>query len=191
MSEMTVRDALSAVYASQPEDTCYVVANGYISRDAYNLDDKPANFYMLGSMGLGGSIAFGAALAQPDKRVMVLDGDGNLLMGLGALTLIGSYQPENLYHVCIDNGAYASTGNQPTISKDVSLEGIAREAGYRWSKRVDDPAELPAALTELTSQPGPAFLRIMVRTEEHPRTFDRVSHTCAEIHARFAECLQK
>jgi thiamine pyrophosphate-dependent acetolactate synthase large subunit-like protein len=192
VSELTVREALAAVYASQPDETCYVVANGYISRDAFNLDDRPQNFYMLGSMGLGSAIAFGAALSQPERRLMVLDGDGNLLMGLGGLTVIGAYAPSNLYHVCLDNGAYASTGNQPTISEKVCLEGIAREAGYGWSKKVDTADDLKAALTEMTSQPGPAFLRVMVRTQEHPRTgtFDRVSHTCPEIHARFAASLR-
>ena len=187
---MLARAAMELVFDAFPDDACFVCANGYVSRDVFNLCDREQHFYMLGSMGLGASIAFGAALARPERTIVALDGDGNLLMGLGALTMIGSQQPENLYHVCIDNGVYASTGNQPTVAPRVSLEGIAREAGYRWSASTSTPDETRAALKTMLSQPGPCFLRIRVETQAHPREFARVSHTCEEIHARFARALR-
>lgn len=187
---MLAADAMRLAFAAFGDDAVYVCANGYVSREAYNLADSPGKFYMLGSMGLASSIALGAALAKPDVRVVVLDGDGNLLMGLGALTLVGTHQPKNLFHVVIDNGVYASTGNQPTVAPTVSLEGIARESGYGWSEKATTPAEAEAKLAELAAQQGPAFLRLVVEPQEHPRTFDRVSYDCETIHARFASALR-
>lgn len=184
------REAVERILKQFPADTCFVCANGYISREAFNVDDQERLFYMLGSMGLGGSIALGAALAQPERKVAVLDGDGNVLMGLGALALIGAQKPKNLYHLVLDNGAYASTGNQPTISRQVSLEGIAREAGYVAADRADTPAELDAKLSAQLQLDGPTFLRVMIDTEPHPKDFPRVNHTPEEITARFSRALQ-
>jgi len=186
---MTVAEAMEHVFAAFGDDAAFVCANGYVSRDAFAIDDRPGSFYMLGSMGLTASIALGAALARPQKRVVVLDGDGNVLMGLGSLALVGSQAPGNLVHLCFDNGVYASTGNQPTIAAAVSLEGIAREAGYAVARRVETPDELAAALAELAAGAGPSFCRVMVRPQEHPRDFPRVSHSPTEIRDRFSAAL--
>jgi thiamine pyrophosphate-dependent acetolactate synthase large subunit-like protein len=196
---MTVGEAMSLAYEvfdatpspATSGDTAFLCANGYGSRDALAASDRPGNFYMLGSMGLGGSIALGAALAQPTRRVAVLDGDGNLLMGLGALTVIGTWQPANLYHLCFDNGVYASTGNQPTVAPHVCLERIAMAAGYGDCRSVETPRALQVALAEQLAEPGPSFLRIMVRSEEHPRpSFPRVKYPCPEIRDRFSGVLK-
>ena len=188
---MLAAEAMRLAFAAFGEDAVFVCANGYVSREAFNLADSPRNFYMLGSMGLASSIALGVALAKPELPVVVLDGDGNLLMGLGALTLVGTQRPANLFHVCVDNGVYASTGNQPTVAPTASLEGIAREAGYRWSQRAETPEDAEAKLAELAQQRGPAFLRLLVEPQEHPRTFDRVPYDCETIHARFAGSLRR
>ena len=76
-----------------------ISANGLISRDLFETDDKDTNFYMIGSMGLASSIALGVALKNPGKRVYVFDGDGNILMNLGSLTTIGKLKPKNLVHL--------------------------------------------------------------------------------------------
>ena len=76
-------------------DSPIIAANGYISRDLFEVDDKNTNFYMIGSMGLSSSIALGVALKNPKKRVYIFDGDGNLLMNLGSLTTIGKLKPKN------------------------------------------------------------------------------------------------
>lgn len=188
---LRARDVLRAVLeAFPPADTCFVAANGYVSRELFDAGDPPATFYMIGSMGLAPSIALGAALAQPERRLVVLDGDGNLLMGLGALPVIAACAPPNLHHLVLDNGVYASTGNQPTVASRAALEGIAREAGYAYAARVDDPAGLRRELGELTARRGPTFVRIMIEAEPHPRTFGRVTHTPTQIRDRFARGLR-
>src|SRR5207249_12152551 len=122
--------------------------------------DRQACFYRSGSMGLAASIGLGLALARPDRRVLVLDGDGNVLMNAGALASIGAAAPPNLHHVCFDNGAHASTGGQRTISDRVRLEEVARACGYRWSGRVETPEALAAEVPALLGREGPAFLLI-------------------------------
>jgi thiamine pyrophosphate-dependent acetolactate synthase large subunit-like protein len=189
MALMTDREAVVAVQAAFP-DAHFVVANGYLSREAFDADDRERAFYMLGSMGLGPSIGLGLALARPDKKVLVLDGDGNLLMALGALALVGAQQPKNLFHVCVDNGVYASTGNQPTVAPHVQFDAVAKAAGYVHTASVEDPAEVEGALAALAAAEGPAFLRIRVGVQaKHPRDLPRVNHTCPEIVARFQASL--
>ncbi|MGH8006274.1 MAG: thiamine pyrophosphate-dependent enzyme, partial [Candidatus Binatia bacterium] len=140
---MKLAEAL-AVIVPLLRDELVVHANGFISRESFNLDDRPGNFYMIGSMGLASSIALGVALNRPDRRVVVFDGDGNVLMNLGAVALIGACQPRNLVHIVFDNEVYGSTGNQRTISAQVALEEIARSAGYRLVQRVETTASLQA-----------------------------------------------
>ena len=79
-----------------------VSANGFMSRDLFEVNDKESNFYMIGSMGLASSIGLGIALKNPKKRVFVFDGDGNILMNLGSLVTIGSMAPKNLVHIIFD-----------------------------------------------------------------------------------------
>src|SRR5262249_58983528 len=102
-------------------------------RAAFGAGDSERSFYMIGSMGLASSIGLGIALARPDLRVVVLDGDGNVLMNLGTLATIAAAAPPNLLHVCFDNSMHASTGGQATISDRVALDAMARAAGYRWT----------------------------------------------------------
>jgi thiamine pyrophosphate-dependent acetolactate synthase large subunit-like protein len=112
-----------------------VHANTYIARSSFNVEDRPGNFYKIGSMGLASSIALGIAVSRPEKRVVVYDGDGNLLMNLGATAMIAHTRPANLIHVVFDNGVYASTGNQAAVSQSVALERLAEAAGYRAAPR--------------------------------------------------------
>ena len=85
-----------------------VSANGFISRDLFSIKEKPTNFYMIGSMGLSSSIGLGIALKNPQKKIYVFDGDGNILMNLGSLTTIGKLQPKNFVHIIFDNKSYCS-----------------------------------------------------------------------------------
>ena len=107
-----------------------IAANGFISRDLFDVCDKKSNFYMIGSMGLASSIGLGIALKDPGKKVFVFDGDGNILMNLGSLTTIGSLKPKNLVHVVFDNSVHESTGSQPTNTNSVSVEKIAKACNY-------------------------------------------------------------
>ena len=188
---MVASHVVNAILQEMPDNAAVICANGYISREAFGINDRSGNFYMIGSMGLGASIALGAALANPDQPVVILDGDGNILMGMGTLAVIGALKPKNLFHVCIDNGVYASTGNQPTVSRTASLEGIAREAGYVRSYYVDTVGEEQELAKAIFAEPGPVFARFMVEPEGHPKEFARVSHTPEEIRDRFSDFLQK
>jgi len=101
---------------SEIKEQPIIAANGFISRDLFNVKDKNTNFYMIGSMGLASSIGLGVALKRPKKKIFVFDGDGNILMNLGSLTTIGSLKPKNLIHVVFDNSVHESTGvNQQTL----------------------------------------------------------------------------
>jgi thiamine pyrophosphate-dependent acetolactate synthase large subunit-like protein len=143
-------------------DEAIVVANGYLSREAFSCRDSSTNFYMLGSMGLALSIGLGVALAQPRRRVVVIDGDGNLLMSLGTLTTVGYMGPPNLMHVVIDNQQYASTGGQGSISGSVRMAALALAAGYRTASEVNDQAALFRTLEDMRAKDGPSFLRALV-----------------------------
>lgn len=158
---MTLADALAVVAPRLGDEIC-IHANGHLSRAAHALRDTEGCFYMIGSMGLASSIGLGVALARPERRVLVFDGDGNVLMNLGALARIAAAGPANLLHLCFDNGVHASTGGQATISAAVALDAVARAAGYRAVRRVDDPAALAQALPGFLSERGPAFLHVRI-----------------------------
>src|SRR5580765_7041264 len=145
---MTLSDALAILAPRIPEGTVCIHANGFIGRAGHAARDRLECFYMIGSMGLGASIGLGIALVQPRRRVLVLDGDGNVLMNLGTLATIAAKRPANLLHVCFDNSAHASTGAQPTISDRVRLDEIARAAGYRSVARVETADALAAEAPE-------------------------------------------
>ena len=111
-------------------DQALIIANiGFPAQELYEIQDSPKNFYMLGSMGLSSSIGLGLAQST-DQTVISIDGDGSVLMNLGSLSTIGNYGPKNFILLIVDNGAYGSTGDQPThTSGKTDLAGVARAAG--------------------------------------------------------------
>ncbi|MEI8357924.1 MAG: thiamine pyrophosphate-dependent enzyme, partial [Deltaproteobacteria bacterium] len=145
VAALTTREAIAAVLPFL-EGHAVACANGFLSRWVCALGDRDSHFYMIGSMGLASSIGLGIAVARPEVPVGVIDGDGNVLMNLGSLAMTAALAPRRFRHVCLDNGVYASTGNQPTISTRVSLEAIARAAGYADVARVADVTGIRAAL---------------------------------------------
>jgi sulfopyruvate decarboxylase subunit beta len=115
-----------------------VVSNiGVPSKELYQVKDRARNFYMIGSMGLVSSIGLGLALSQ-EKKVVVIDGDGALLMNLGSLITAGKYQPDNLIWIVINNGAYGSTGNQETYAKNLNLVKLAKDSGFENAYEFED-----------------------------------------------------
>jgi sulfopyruvate decarboxylase subunit beta len=163
---MTLGEALAVLSPLVPEGTVCVHANGFIGRAGCAARDREASFYMIGSMGLASSIGLGIALAQPRRRVLIFDGDGNVLMNLSALATIGARRPPNLVHFCFDNGAHASTGGQSTVSDRVPLDEIARATGYRTVVRAADEATLATAAPRVLAAAGPAF--VLVRLTPGP-----------------------
>ena len=127
---MKRRDAIAKIMESI--DNELIVCNiGFPSRELYDLNDRPENFYMIGSMGLASSIGLGLALSQPEKDIVVIDGDGALLMNMGSLVTINACKAKNLTWIVINNGAYGSTGNQETYAKDLNLSEIAGSVGFK------------------------------------------------------------
>ena len=125
-------EAIQKIMESIEEEL--VICNiGFPSRELYEIDDRPKNFYMIGSMGLASSIGFGLAMAKPHKDVVVIDGDGSLLMNMGSLVTIFANNPSNLTWIVIDNGAYGSTGNQDTYAQKTDLLNIAKAVGFKNS----------------------------------------------------------
>jgi thiamine pyrophosphate-dependent acetolactate synthase large subunit-like protein len=178
----STRDAIAAVLP-ELSGHALVCANGFISRWVCALGDDEANFYMIGSMGLASSIGLGIATAHPDVPVGVIDGDGNVLMNLGSLPMTGVLAPARFRHVVLDNGVYASTGNQPTISSRVALEDIARAAGYRSVARVRAIADVAGTLRAQLAAPGPSMLLIETLPESGPPA-PRIPYTPPEMTAR-------
>ena len=116
-----------------------VICNiGFPSRELYEIDDRSKNFYMIGSMGLASSIGLGLALAKPHEDVVVIDGDGSLLMNMGSMVTIFANNPSNLTWIVIDNGAYGSTGNQDTYAQEIDLVDVARGVGFKNSYYFED-----------------------------------------------------
>lgn len=186
--QMLRREAIAAVYAELEPQRPVVLANGYISREGFNCGDHPDHFYMLGSMGLAASIALGACLARPDVPVVVLDGDGNLLMGLGVLPMVGQWQPRRFLHVVLDNGTYGATGSQPTVSAATDLAATALACGYARAERLGDRARLGERVRAWRDLDGPSLLHVLVSPAE-PGPGRRVDIAPGEIARRFGAAL--
>jgi len=159
---------------------------GYISRELYGHADRPTNFYMQGSMGHALALGLGAALARPERRVVVVDGDGAVLMHMGTCAAVGAAAPPSLVHVVLDNGAYESTGGQPTTSSTVDWTHLGAAARYGSTAVCDDGDGLEAALQNIAGVPGPHL--IVARIAATPGVVPpRVTGalTPSEVRARF------
>jgi len=137
-------------------DAPIVASLGHPAYDLFAAARRPQHFYTWGSMGLASSIGLGLALARPDLRVVVLDGDGSLLMNLGSLATIGWTAPRNLMLVVWDNGEYATTGGQPTATAHgARLDEAAHALGIGRTALASTPAELTSVLERARTEPGP------------------------------------
>lgn len=187
MSPLTTRDAV-AVALPALDGFAVVCANGFISRWACSVQDRPSHFYMIGSMGLASSIGLGIAIARPEQPVAVLDGDGNVLMNLGTLPMIATAGPKRFFHFVIDNGVYASTGNQATISREAPLEQIAAASGYARVARVREPEALERKVAEFVDAEGPSLLLVETTAESGPPA-PRIPFTPEEMTARMRDAV--
>ncbi|HZO38444.1 MAG TPA: thiamine pyrophosphate-dependent enzyme [Methylomirabilota bacterium] len=178
------RQALAAAL-KELGDAPAIHANGFICRESFGIGDRPQNFYMIGSMGLAAPIGLGVALARPAHRAVVFDGDGNVLMSLGTLAMVGSLAPRNLVHVVFDNEVYGSTGGQRSPSRETRLDRLALGAGYRTVTAATTPDEIALALRSAAD--GPHFVLVKVTTEESPAP--RIPHTPRAIRDRFRSIL--
>lgn len=148
MKRIEAMAAVAAVAESAGNANALIVCNiGFPSRELYHAMDRKENFYMLGSMGLASSIGLGIALVQPGRKVIVLEGDGAVLMNLGTLATIANFAPGNYLMVILDNCCYGSTGSQPTCTHlGTDLAGMAKAAGVKDVRSVSDLDGLRRAL---------------------------------------------
>ena len=128
--------------------------------------DQKMDLPISGAMGKASSVGLGVALAQPDKKVLILDGDGSLLMNLGSLVTLSNKSPKNLYHFLFNNNVYAVTGGQPIPGAEVSdWEGMAKAAGYAKVFSFDNIEDLTTGLDEVFESEGPVFVHLRVEPE--------------------------
>lgn len=124
--------------------------------------DRPLNYFAFGAMGLASSHGLGLALGRPDKRVIVLDGDGSLCMNLGTLITIAAVAPKNFIHFVGHNGTYEANGGHPIPNKTVDFAGIARSAGIAKTHSIASLADFDARIAGLLKEPGPVFVDLLI-----------------------------
>src|SRR5215472_7844330 len=145
-----------------------IVVPGRGGRYWTQLTTRPNLDAPLGDPAMGGHAGFalGLALARPEKKVILFDSEGDILMSLGMLVTIAEQQPANFYHFLIDNGCYATTGGQPVPNADnVAYDVLARGAGYPRAFAFDELDQFSRNLSELLSKPGPVFVALKVVPE--------------------------
>lgn len=170
--EMTREEVLKIIIDSFNGDEVIVSTTGKTSRELFELriarGEDPRDFYTVGSMGCTSSIALGIAL-NSKKKTVVIDGDGALIMQLGALTTIGHYHPENLYHILIDNNAHESTGGQPTVSDTVNFKEICLGSGYKSVYLANSREDLKIALEKMFKEEGKGPSMLIVKVKKGSR----------------------
>ena len=121
--------------------------------------DRPLTFYMWAAMGMASSVGLGLAIARPERRVVVLDGDGAALMNLGGFVTVGWRAPKNLVWMVLENGVFLETGNQPiATAAGADLPAIARGAGLPTAAAADNPDDLATLLDRALAVPGPTLV---------------------------------
>jgi thiamine pyrophosphate-dependent acetolactate synthase large subunit-like protein len=151
-------------------DLLLVTGLGSTTYDAAAVGDDDRNFYLWGAMGAAAMIGLGLAIARPDRRVLVVTGDGEMLMGLGTLATVAVQRPPNLAIVVFDNGRYAETGMQPSHTDfGVSLCGVARSCGIDAVFDIAEEASLGEFAARLKTFDRTIFARVAIRADEPPR----------------------
>ena len=162
------RDVVSALLENRKK-LLVVAGLGSTAWDITAAGDSPLSFPTWGAMGQAAMMGLGLALAQPRRRVLVVTGDGEMLMGLGSLATIGVQQPKNLAVVVIDNERYGETGMQTThTAHDVDLAAVARACGFKQSTVIRTKAGVAKLRSAIHGKRGPLFAQIKVKAEKLP-----------------------
>ena len=176
-------DITSRMVAKLHNDEAVIGGIGYTNFDLWAAGQRPQNFYMLGSMGLAAPIALGVAIAQPQRRVIALEGDGSILMQLGSLTTIASRAQKNLTIVIMDNGAYQITGGQTTATGvGTDLVAMSRGAGITQSLWAADESHFEELIERAISEDGPWLIGCRI---DHQRPLDTTERDPSRIRDNF------
>jgi thiamine pyrophosphate-dependent acetolactate synthase large subunit-like protein len=152
-----------------------VVSSYSTASDWIEINDRPLNYFFHGAMGLCSSHGLGLALARPERKVLVLDGDGSLLMNLGTLVTLGVAAPRNFLHFVMQNGSYEANGGHPIVNREVDFAGIARASGLEKVSVISDLDAFQKELPRLLKEDGPAFVTLMIEQGPlGPRSYDEM-----------------
>jgi thiamine pyrophosphate-dependent acetolactate synthase large subunit-like protein len=187
-SEQLERRAVVAGILRGRGDALVVTGLGSPTWDVAAVDDSRLNFYLWGAMGGASMVGLGLALAQRNRRVLVITGDGEMLMGLGSLATIGAERPRNLSIVVLDNERYGETGMQPShTGRGVDLAAIARGASFPLARTVSTAQELQEWLPAIHAEAGPVLTVAKVTASQPPTRVPLRDGT--QIKHRFREAL--
>lgn len=151
-------------------DALVATGLGSASYDVFAAGDRVGNFYLWGAMGGAAALGLGLALAQPERQVVVVTGDGEQLMGIGVLGTIGAKQPKNLTIVVLDNGHYGETGMQQSHSSlGTDLVAVAKGFGLADSFAIHDERDVTHIVERVKVGSGPVFAQVHIRADEPPR----------------------
>ncbi len=181
------REVVARILAQRGE-TLVVTGLGSTTWDAAAAGDHPNNFYLWGGMGGAAMVGLGLANARPERRVLAITGDGEMLMGLGGLATVGAAAPGNLAIVVIDNERYGETGMQEThTAHGVDLAAVAAGAGFVEVGTLRTMDEVDSWVPKLLGEPGPLFAAVKVGTDPAPMVLPL--RDGAAIRARFREAV--
>jgi thiamine pyrophosphate-dependent acetolactate synthase large subunit-like protein len=165
------RPAVRTLLGNRPEGMLVIAGLGTPAYDLFDAGDHDGNFYLWGAMGGAAMMGLGLAIARPDNPVLVLTGDGEALMGLGALATIGAQKPANLTIAVLDNGHFGETGMQKShTSLGTDIAAVAGACGFAWTATAADEVTLAALAPRLAAGEGPGLIRIIVGSEPLPKT---------------------
>jgi phosphonopyruvate decarboxylase len=155
-------ESLTVINALKDSKTVQLATTGKTGRELFEIEDADNNLYMVGSMGCISSFGLGLALTQKNKNIVVIDGDGSLLMRMGSLATNGYYNPPNMIHILLDNNTHDSTGGQSTVSHNLNFVDIAASCGYTESLYVHSLEELEVILKKWKETKGLTFLYMKI-----------------------------
>ena len=150
-------DAIKKI-SSELSDELVICNIGFPSRELHHVKDSANNFYMLGSMGLASSIGLGLAMST-NKKVVVIDGDGSVLMNMGSMVTVYNQNPKNMIWIILDNECYGSTGSQCTYTSSFRLGDVARTIGFKNVFSIDLNSE-KIGFDEILNSEGPVFVHL-------------------------------
>jgi phosphonopyruvate decarboxylase len=155
-------EILERFLALVDDQAAVIASTGKCGRELFTLSDRAQHLYQVGSMGCAGAMGLGVAL-NSSRPTVVLDGDGAVLMKMGALATIGAEAPDSFIHVVLDNGVHDSTGGQPTVSASVNFAAVAGACGYAFTAVCDSVSGFEQAYGIAAAMTGPSLLHIRIR----------------------------
>lgn len=166
-------EAIKAIIKNLDNTEAIIATTGKTSRELFEHRESfgqghVQDLLIVGGMGHASTIGLAIARRKQNRNVFCIDGDGAVLMHMGALAGIGTRKPKNLYHFVINNGSHESVGGQPTVAFDIDLPAIARACGYRATYLVSDASELMGVMEAIRKEPGPVLVEVRVNSKSRP-----------------------